>query len=156
MAYPDSYAAAHTVVGQACYTGISGTIITGNLLKTENIMTGANLTRQTPKATLTDGAGNTVAMGYARPTDSLAIKFTPVATPGTNTALKAAANVVLPAIGTKVTLGDTGILAYDGDWNYDGDATIETNATGPLVISMTLSRKGALSGVNPTALAALG
>jgi len=147
-----SYVPAHTIIGTACYTGLSGVLVVGTF--TASVLTGATLTRATPKATLTDGAGNTVAVGFARPVDTLAIKFTPT---GTDRAT-AAQNSDLPAIGATVTLGNssaaslTGIPSFDGDWNYDGDATITTNPTGPLEISMTVSRKGALSGNNPTKL----
>lgn len=150
-----TYVASHTLNGTACYTGLSGTLHYGSF--TSVVLTGANLNRATPKATLTDGAGNTVAVGFARPVDTLAIKFTPTST----TQALAAAAVDLPAIGSLVTIGGTtagtltGIPSYDGDWNYDGDATITPNPTGPVEISMTLSRKGALSGNNPTSLAAV-
>jgi hypothetical protein len=144
------------MTGQACYTGLAGTIVTANLTSATNtVLNGASLTRQSPKAVLTDGAGNVVAQGFARQTDSLAIKFTPVSALTPPTRADAAAKVLLPANGTVVTLADTGIASFDGDWNYEGDATITTNPTGAIEIAMTVTRKGGLSGVNPQALAAV-
>lgn len=151
-----AYVKAHSMTGQACYTGLSGTVVTGNLVAANTVMNGANLTRSTPKAVLTDGAGNVVAQGFARQTDSLAIKFTPVSALTPPTTADAAAKVLLPANGSVVTLADTGIASFDGDWNYEGDATITTGPTAALEISMTVTRKGGpLSGVNPIALAAV-
>lgn len=148
-----AYTAPMTVTGRVAYMGVAGTIATGNLLATKTVLTGANLKRTTPRADLKDGAGNIISQAYARPTDELQVKFTPLSVTATSTTADAAANVILPAIGSLVTLADTGIAAFDGDWNYMGDASIDTDTAGAVVISMTISRTGDLTGVNPTVLA---
>lgn len=143
-----AYTPVHTIRGTACYSGIAGTFVTTVHASDKTVLTGASLTRTTPEWTLEDGAGNAVAIGYARPQDSLDIEFTPVST----TRALAAGEVELPALGTVVTLADTGVTAYDGDWEYNGSAKIVAQAKGPAKISMTVTRRGALSGVNPTGL----
>lgn len=143
-----------TVNGRACYMGVGGTVLTGNLAITKTALQTVGLKRETPVGRLKDGAGNTLSKGYARPVDTLTVKFAPVSVIGTNTFADAAANVLLPALGSIVTFADTGITSIDGDWNYDGSGSIDPDNGGPLTISLTVSREGALSGVNPTSLAA--
>lgn len=143
-----AYTPSHTITGTACYSGIAGTFVTTVHASDKTVLQGAAMTRTTPSFVLEDGAGNPVSEGFGRPQDTLDIEFTPVST----TQALAAAEVELPTIGTKVTLGDTGIADYNGDWNYLGNARIIPQAKGPVKITMTVSRKGPVSGGRPTAM----
>ena len=143
-----AYTPSHTIVGTACYSGIAGTFVTSVHASDKTSLQAMGMTRTTPSFTLEDGAGNTLAEGFARAVDTLDIEFTPVST----TQALAAAEVELPTLGTKVTLADTGIADINGDWNYLGNATYVFQAKGPAKIRMTVSRKGALSGGRPTAM----
>ena len=143
-----------TVNGRACYMGVTGALLSGTVIVTgTTVLQTLSLKRTTPVARLKDGATNTLAKGFARPVDTLTVKFAPVAVAGTNTWANAAANVKLPAIGGIVTISDTALTDIDGDWNYDGEGSIDPDNGGPLTITLTLSREGNNAGA-PAALVA--
>lgn len=144
------YAAPHTIIGTACYSGLAGTFVTTVHLAAETSLQGLSHARTAAEWVLEDGGGNPIAEGFGRAQDSLDIEFTPVAASHT----LAATEVQLPAVGTQVTLADTGIASIDGAWNYRNNARIILQAKGPAKISMTVTRKGPLN-VNglPTVMA---
>lgn len=149
-----AYATPLLIIGQATYMGITGTVVTSNLASaTKSKLTGNSIKRSTPKAEAKDGAGNVFAKGFAGPVDTLTLKFIPVSNATPSTTADAAANVILPALGSVVTLANTGVAAIDGTWQYEGEGSIDTDPNGPVVITLELMRNGTVDGSgNPTAL----
>ena len=122
------------ITGTATIFGTKGTVTVGSVAMT--VVTGIGLKANHPKADLKDGDDSIKARAYGARNDTLSVDFTPIADSGTNTQANVVAKFTLPAVGATVAIANTGVPDIDGNWNYDGEGSI--NLRGGQAASMTL------------------
>ncbi len=125
-----------TIIGTAAIYGLDGTLAWSGVATTDNEAQSASLQDSCDKAELKDGTGATIGKRYYNRRHTLTVEVVPLSK----------AKATLPALGALVTLAGFGIggaSLYDGNWNYDGEGSIEPGqGEVPLKLKMTLVRYG--------------
>lgn len=140
---------ASTLIGTASVFALDGvTVAYTSPAGVVGTPTGINFSDSASQAKAADASGQTFAVGFTEFEHSITVDLMRITdgTPGT-TRQGAKDEVVLPAIGTKITLagfetGSSGTL-INGDWNYVGGGTVNLSNNGFMKATLPLKRFGA-------------
>ena len=116
---------AGVIIGKAIVWGISGTMAYTGMATTSNEPQSVEYTEEYQKHLSKTKLGETIGAYYFDKQESLTIDFYPCADAGSNAIATAEAAVVLPAVGSKVTIASMkGSVLNDTTWIYEGGGKI--------------------------------